>query len=158
MFTRYVGHHNPMAEVTTYYSIPYARAARFDFATPIDEIEGCCSSDVVNATEHGAACINFNLPPPYDKGFETLLGDEPIEPQSEDCLTMDIYVPNGDLDGLPVYCKILLLNIEHPRDKFRADLGQSTSRAAASSSAPLLPTTSHPSSPAPSFLASPSSP
>lgn len=101
---RYIGLHDEDAAVTTYYSIPYARAARFELPTPIDEVDGLTASRTVNASQHGAACINFQLPPPYDKGFGFLLGDEPIEPQSEDCLTMDVTVPDGEHADLPVYC------------------------------------------------------
>lgn len=101
---RYIGRHDPEASVTTYFSIPYARADRFELARPIDEVEGLSPDAVVNATKHGPACVNFDLPPPYDIGFGTLLGEEPISPQSEDCLTMDIHIPDGDLEGLPVYC------------------------------------------------------
>ena len=57
---------------------------------------------VIDASHHGPACINFNLPPPYDKGFEILLGGKPVEPQSEDCLNLDVYVPDGKHTDLPV--------------------------------------------------------
>ncbi|KAF2720384.1 alpha/beta-hydrolase [Polychaeton citri CBS 116435] len=57
---------------------------------------------LIDATKHGASCINFKLPPPYDTGYDFLLGPEPVEPQSEDCLNMDIYVPDGDHRNLPV--------------------------------------------------------
>lgn len=60
------------------------------------------SDKQVDATEHGPACINFNLPPPYDTGFGALLGDQPVKPQSEECLNLDVYVPDGDLRDLPV--------------------------------------------------------
>lgn len=105
---RYHGHHDAQARVTTYYNIPYAKAVRFDFAKPIDEVEGLNPAEIVNATHHGPACPNFSLPPPYDEGFEVLLGDTPVSPQSEDCLTMDVYVPDGEWEDLPVYCKSTL--------------------------------------------------
>lgn len=88
--------------MTTYYAIPYAHASRFQAPKPICTKAGLSPSREVNATAHGPACPNFNLPPPYDKGFELLLGPEPLQPQSEDCLTLDIYVPYGDYADLPV--------------------------------------------------------
>lgn len=129
--SRYFGHHDEEAGVTAYYAIPYARAARFELPAPIDEVDGLDPDVIVNATQHGPACINFNLPPPYDKGFETLLGDEPIEPQSEDCLTMDVFVPDGGHEDLPVYCKHCdRLLIHWPNFSHNQ---QSTHQAAASS-------------------------
>ena len=83
------------------YSIPYAHAARFELPEPIAKSD-VSATNIVNASTHGPACINFNIPPPYDKGFSFLLGKEPIEPQSEDCLNMDVYVPDGNFEELPV--------------------------------------------------------
>jgi hypothetical protein len=102
-FVRYTGFHDNNSAVTTYHAIPYAYyAERFDPSKPIDKKPGISPHDVVNASKHGAACINFNLPPPYNKGFEFLLGATPIKPQSEDCLSLDVYVPDGAFDDLPV--------------------------------------------------------
>ncbi|KAK5164925.1 uncharacterized protein LTR77_009590 [Saxophila tyrrhenica] len=99
---RYHGRHDPSSSTTTYFSIPYAFATRFEKSKPIEEKPDVSRSAVVDASKHGPACPIFNLPPPYDKGFGALLGDQPIKPQSEECLTMDIYVPDGDHKDLPV--------------------------------------------------------
>lgn len=56
----------------------------------------------MNASTHGPGCINFKIPPPYDEGFAALSGGQEVEPQSEDCLTLDVYVPNGNHQDLPV--------------------------------------------------------
>ena len=56
----------------------------------------------MDASTHGPACINFNIPPPYNEVFEKLLGPVPIHPQQEDCLTLDVYVPDGPQKDLPV--------------------------------------------------------
>ena len=102
-FARYTGVHDIKSSVTTYYAVPYAYyAKRFDPPEPIEKKPGISPNDIVNTSSHGAACINFNLPPPYDKGFDFLLGTNPIEPQSEDCLSLDVYVPDGGLKDLPV--------------------------------------------------------
>lgn len=100
---RYRGSRDVNSSTTAYFSIPYAFASRFDKAKPIEDKPGLLKDVVIDASKHGPACTNFNLPPPYDKGFAALLGEEAIEPQSEDCLTIDIYVPDGDHDDLPVY-------------------------------------------------------
>ena len=104
MHHRYTGHHDANTSITTYYAIPYAHASRFQAPQPITTKTNNLSPNltVINATTHGPACINFNLPPPYDKGFALLVGSTPLQPQSEDCLTLDIYVPDGDYTGLPV--------------------------------------------------------
>jgi carboxylesterase type B len=60
------------------------------------------SNRTVDASHHGPACINFNIPPPYDQGFGVLLGNQTVSPQSEDCLNLDVYVPDGDHCDLPV--------------------------------------------------------
>jgi carboxylesterase type B len=99
---RYIGSHDAKTSTTTYYAIPYAYSSRFEPSKAIDTKPGISPDDVMNASTHGPACINFNLPPPYDKGFSFLLGTEPIEPQSEDCLNLDVYVPDGDYEDLPV--------------------------------------------------------
>lgn len=100
---RYVGSHDEDSSVTTYYAVPYAYIERrFETPKPIDQSQGISPDDHVNASSHGPACINFNLPPPYDKGFDFLLGTTPIEPQSEDCLSLDVYVPDGGYKNLPV--------------------------------------------------------
>lgn len=99
---RYNGFNDAESCITTYYAIPYAYASRFKPSRSIDDKPGISSGDVINASTHGAACINFNLPPPYNKGFEFLLGTTPIEPQSEDCLNFDVYVPDGGHKDLPV--------------------------------------------------------
>ena len=100
---RYTGFHDTKSSVTTYFGIPYAYyAERFDPSKPIEKKPDISPDDAVQASSHGAACINFDLPPPYDKGFEFLLGTTPIEPQSEDCLSLDVYVPDGGLKDLPV--------------------------------------------------------
>ena len=85
--------------MTIYYGIPYGHATRFEPPSPVTLND----TSEVNATSHGPACINFNLPPPYDKTFEALLGATTPEPQVEDCLSLDIYVADGHADGgLPV--------------------------------------------------------
>ncbi|KAH7105065.1 Alpha/Beta hydrolase protein [Auriculariales sp. MPI-PUGE-AT-0066] len=84
-----------------YYNIPYASATRFAQPQPIPDDK---LTTIFNATAHGAACVNFAIPPPYDEGFAILLGVIPIEPQSEDCLMMDVWVPDGHFkEPLPVY-------------------------------------------------------
>jgi carboxylesterase type B len=99
---RYIGSHDPDTSITTYYAVPYAYASRFEPSKPIETKPGISPDEVINASTHGPACINFNLPPPYNKGYAFLLGTEPIEPQSEDCLNLDVYVPDGDYKDLPV--------------------------------------------------------
>ena len=99
---RYIGAHDANSSITTYYAIPYAFSSRFEISQPIKNKPRICSDDVVDASTHGPSCINFDLPPPYDKGFSILLGSKPIEPQSEDCLNLDVYVPHGDYQDLPV--------------------------------------------------------
>ena len=94
--------HDANASTTVYYGIPYAHAARFKPAVPIGSESRLCSVDIVDASAHGPACIQFNLPPPYDKGFALLTGTTPVQPQAEDCLTMDVYVPDGGYQDLPV--------------------------------------------------------
>lgn len=134
----YFSHHDEEAAVVTCYSIPYARAARFELPTPIDEAEDLDPDNVVNASVHGPACINFNLPPPYDEGFNSLLGSEPIEPQSKDCLTMDVSVPDGHHEGLSVYCESLPISLQ--LCAWTDTRCKSTHPAAASLSAPPSPT------------------
>lgn len=102
---RYEGHHDYNTSTTVYYSIPYAHAARFEAPRPIETKGGLTPHALVNASTHGPACINFNLPPPYDTGFRTLLDAAPVAPvapQQEDCLTLDVYVPDGHHQDLPV--------------------------------------------------------
>lgn len=99
---RYIGAHDASTSTTTYFSIPFAYSSRFEPSKLIDTKEDLTADALVNATTHGPACINFNLPPPYDKGFGLLLGTDPIKPSSEDCLAMDVYVPDGDYSDLPV--------------------------------------------------------
>lgn len=99
---RYIGSHDENTSVTTYYAIPYAYASRFELAQPIETKPGISANDEVNASAHGPSCINFDLPPPYNKGFSFLLGMKPIQPQSEACLNLDVYVPDGDHKDLPV--------------------------------------------------------
>lgn len=118
-FKRYIGAHDADTSTTTvsiltivsplamlidvqYYGIPFAYADRFEPARSVDTQSNLTPDAVVNASVHGPACINFGLPPPYDKGFSILLGATPIHPQSEDCLTIDVYVPDGHRDDLPV--------------------------------------------------------
>jgi para-nitrobenzyl esterase len=100
LLDRYTGDDN--GNITTYYAIPYATAQRFQVPQPIENERGLSSDKHVDASSHGPGCVNFNLPPPYDQGFATLLGTTPVEPQSENCLTLDVYVPNGNHKDLPV--------------------------------------------------------
>ena len=90
------------ASVTVYYSVPYAYASRFEAPKAIETKEDMSASQTVNATTHGPVCVNFGLPPPIDKGFGVLLGPTPPQPQQEDCLNLDIYVPDGGHNDLPV--------------------------------------------------------
>ena len=90
----YRGLHDPTTRSTVYYGIPYARGGRFKRPVPIEE-DTRTVKQTTDATQHSPACTNFNIPPPYDEGFKELLGSAPIAPQSEDCLTMDVYVPDG---------------------------------------------------------------
>lgn len=99
---RYHGLHDPETSVTVYYAVPYAQAKRFEAPRPIDTVDGLDPDKEVNATAHGAACPNFKLSPPFDQAFEAFLGPYPAEPQSEDCLNLDVYVPDGNHDDLPV--------------------------------------------------------
>lgn len=99
---RYIGAHDANTSVTTYYSIPFAYSSRFEPSQLIDTKRDLTPDALVNATTHGPACVNFDLPPPYDIGNDLLLGTDPREPQAEDCLTMDIYVPDGRHEDLPV--------------------------------------------------------
>ena len=88
--------------MTVYYGISYGYATRFEPPAPIALNDTSPDRDV-NSTLRGPACINFNLPPPYDKAFEVLLGTMTVEPQVEDCLSLDIYVPDGHANkNLPV--------------------------------------------------------
>jgi len=90
---RYIGLYDRQADARVYYNIPYGTARRFEAPQPLDDSGS--SNALVNASTHGPACINFNIPPPFDEGFALLLGETPIEPQVEDCLSMDVYVPDG---------------------------------------------------------------
>ncbi|KAK3709092.1 hypothetical protein LTR37_011071 [Vermiconidia calcicola] len=100
---RYLGDHDANTSTTTYYAIPYAYASRSDVAKPIHTKPGISSDRSIDASQHGPSCINFDLPPPFDAGFSFLLGGEPIKPQSENCLNLDVYVPDGDHKDLPVF-------------------------------------------------------
>lgn len=102
MLGSYEGHHDYNTSTTVYYSIPYAHAARFEAPRSIETKDGLMPHALVNASTHGPACINFNLPPPYDTSFRTVLGSEPLAPQQEDCLNLDVYVPDGPHQDLPV--------------------------------------------------------
>ena len=99
---RYKGLHDSNTSVTVYYNIPYAYASRFQAPTSIDNESRTSLEREQDATSHGPACPNFNLPPPYDNAFKFLLSATPIKPQSEDCLNFDIYVPDGRHKDLPV--------------------------------------------------------
>lgn len=99
---RYSGYHDDETGTTTYFAVPYAYASRFEPSKLIDTKPGTSSSVQVNASTHGPACVNFDIPPPYNKGYSILLGGEPIEPQSEDCLNLDVYIPDGAHQDLPV--------------------------------------------------------
>lgn len=94
---RFEGLHDANTSTTVYYGIKYATAPRFGAPHAIGN--GNATHD---ARTHGPACVNFQIPPPFNIGFGPLLGPEPIEPQSEECLTLDVYVPDGHPCDLPV--------------------------------------------------------
>lgn len=83
------------ASTTIFYGIPYATATRFKPPKPLSH-DGNTTyrRTAIDTTKHGPACMQFAIPPPYDEGFDILLGTEPLAPQSEECLRMDVYVPH----------------------------------------------------------------
>jgi carboxylesterase type B len=100
---RYYGLHGPNTSTTTYYGIPYGFSERFQPSKPIELKDGISPKTEVNSTGHSPACVNFNIPPPYDTGFKFLLGPNFPEPQQEDCLNLDVYVPQTkNNEPLPV--------------------------------------------------------
>ena len=100
---RYIGLHDRPSGSRVYYNIHYGKARRFE--APQSLSGDGASNTLVNASSHGPACVNFHLPAPFDtdEGLLLILGDTPIEPQTEDCLSLDVYVPDGHFrQPLPV--------------------------------------------------------
>ena len=77
---QYTGYHDDKTSTTTYYAIPYAYASRFEPSKLIDTKPGISPDVKVNTSTHGPACINFNIPPPYDKGYSILLRYRILQP------------------------------------------------------------------------------
>ncbi|KAJ7174603.1 carotenoid ester lipase precursor [Mycena filopes] len=82
--------------VTKYLGVPFASSSRFEAPSPPKVLHG-----VQNATEFGPACPQQLLSSPPGTPFSA-----PIFPSiSEDCLTVDVFVPSGahNLSALPVF-------------------------------------------------------
>lgn len=101
-YARYQGALNETAGVYTWRGIRYASAARFQAPRTPDKDS---SGSVLNATEYGAICWQASVGANTTEGLpQNRTVDNETQPESEDCLFLDVLAPAGSCEGadLPV--------------------------------------------------------